>query len=324
MQFDLRTYLERFPEVCETKFGRTFSFRQLERRFQKLRDGERWLAAKDVMLLFDPQVTPFGRYWAAPAEKPLDHELSTRHIMLAPLPQRPGVLIQTLLEPLHSLGIVSLILRFVHPQRFGIFSTPVVDIVQVQRATAVGIYLAFCEELQEWQSNFHLESVSDTEMALWTFAEICRGSQGEEAARQAQREFAACHWAQRRRAGNVLKPFFDSYGALGLARILTDQAPKLAGKIAGEEYERLLNAASMKFYGKPISDAKGAVHALLDSMLREDRIKPGERTELRFVWETRNRAVHHRDSVSPEEVEVMIDRIERICAGWDSFPAGRE
>jgi hypothetical protein len=323
MQFSLQPYLERFPEVCQANYGRTYSFRQIERRFEKLREGERWLVVKDVMTLFDPQMTPYARHWNVPPEKALDRELRTRRILLAPLAERSRVLVQMLLEALHSLEIVSLILRFVHPERFGVFGTPVANILQAQGATATGMYAAFCEELREWQLNFHMESVAETEMAIWAFAEISRAVLGEEAAQKAQQEFAACHWAQRRRAGNVLKPFFDSYGALGLARILTDQASKLAGKIAGEEYERLLNAVSMKAYGKPLSSAKGAVHTVLDALLRDGRIQPGERTELSFVWETRNRAVHHRDTVAPEEVEVMIDRIERICGAWDTLPSAK-
>ena len=70
--FDLKYYLERFPEVCRQKFGRTYSFRALEKKFEPLCTGNRWLAAKDVLNIFDPTATPFGRYWTRPNEKELD------------------------------------------------------------------------------------------------------------------------------------------------------------------------------------------------------------------------------------------------------------
>ena len=55
--FDLRSYLDRFPEVCKKKFGRTYSFQSLEKKFEQLRSGKRWLVAKDVLNIFDPAQT---------------------------------------------------------------------------------------------------------------------------------------------------------------------------------------------------------------------------------------------------------------------------
>ncbi|MBZ5514239.1 MAG: hypothetical protein LAN62_05240 [Acidobacteriia bacterium] len=59
--FDLQAYLSRFPEVCRKKFGRLYNFRALEKDFDQLRAGKRWLVARDVLKLFDPGRTPFVR-----------------------------------------------------------------------------------------------------------------------------------------------------------------------------------------------------------------------------------------------------------------------
>ena len=42
----------------------------------------------------------------------------------------------------------------------------------------------------------------------------------------------------------MIRPFFRRYGRLRLAQILLDEDPIVAGKIAAEEYERLLGIAS--------------------------------------------------------------------------------
>jgi hypothetical protein len=39
MVLDLAGYLDRFPDICQTKFGRTYDFAKLEKRFSHLRDG---------------------------------------------------------------------------------------------------------------------------------------------------------------------------------------------------------------------------------------------------------------------------------------------
>jgi len=53
-------------------------------------------------------------------------------------------------------------------------------------------------------------------------------------------------WIQRRRAAQVIRPFLRRYGRLQLAHILLEEDPAIAGKIAAEEYERLLNIASRR------------------------------------------------------------------------------
>ena len=51
---------------------------------------------------------------------------------------------------------------------------------------------------------------------------------------------ADCAAALRDFVGQALRPFFKKYGPLELGRILVEEHPKLAGKVAGEEYERRL------------------------------------------------------------------------------------
>ena len=69
MDLDLAGYLDRFQDICQTKFSRTYNFRKLEKRYDPLRAGKRWLVAKDVMHLFDPKETPLARYWGLPNVK---------------------------------------------------------------------------------------------------------------------------------------------------------------------------------------------------------------------------------------------------------------
>lgn len=316
MSFLLQDYLARFPEICRKKFGRTYSFRALEKDYEQLRTGKRWLVARDVLKIFDPARTPFARYWQKPNEKELDQALKSQHLSLAPLPTDSREVVERLLGVIHNTGITSLVLRFVHPERFGIFSTPVVNLLQLHRPTTVELYLAFCEELREWQEHFHLATVAETEMALWAYHELVRGPELTSEAEQARHEFDADVWIQRRRIAQALRPFLEKYGALELARILLEEHPKLAGKIAGEEYERLLRRAARQC-GVRLG-VKGSVEILFDRLEHDGRISLEEKTLLRRTWETRNAAVHAEAGLTPEEVEVMIDTIERICLSWDA------
>lgn len=219
----------------------------------------------------------------------------------------------------HNVGVVSLILRFTHPAQFGVFSTPVLYLVQINRAATVDLYLAYCEELDAWAKRFGIPTVAQTEMAIWSFAETIKDADTNKEAAAAARSFEDDLWIQRRRAAHVVGPFLRRYGRLQIARILLDEDHRLAGKIAADEYERLLGVASVQVCGRPLLLKKGAAEQMMDELERREKISLPEKTELRRIWETRNAAVHPGGPPpTSEAVEVMIDRIQDICARWES------
>ncbi len=313
--FDLKYYLDKFPEVCRQKFGRTYSFRALEKKFEPLCTGNRWLAAKDVLNIFDPTATPFGRYWPRPNEKELDNVLKKARLVLGPPPTDPRPLVRRALDVLQSAGIVSLVLRFVHPDRFGVFSTPIMNLLQVHRPRTIDLYLAYCDELRAWKEHFRLESVAETESALWAYHEMAAGDLSEGSSTPL--EFSTDVWIQRRRVAQVLRPFLRNYGPLELARILVEEEPKLAGKIAGEEYERLLRVAARELCGGMNLNVRGAIEILFDRMAADGNISIEDKAQLDKAWRVRNAAVHAGRPPDPEQVENMIDTIERICRPWE-------
>jgi len=316
---DLKAHLEKYPEVCKRKFSQTYNFSALEKRFVSLREGQRWLAARDVSHIFPPENTPFGRYWPQPNKKDLDKVLSAKRIGLSLGSQDRGDLVRTLLSVFHNVGVVSIILRFTHPEQFGVFSTPVLYLVQINRAATVDLYLAYCEELAAWAKRFGIPTVAETEMAIWSFAETIKDADTSKEGAAAARSFEDDLWIQRRRAAHIVGPLLRRHGRLQLARILLDEDHRLAGKIAADEYERLLGVASVQVYGRPLLLKKGAAEQLMDELERWEKISLPEKTELRRIWETRNAAVHP-GGLPPtrEAVEVMIDRIQDICARWES------
>ena len=316
--FDLRSYLDRFPEVCRKKFGRTYSFQSLEKKFEQLRSGKRWLVAKDVLNIFDTAQTAFARYWPRPMERELDQTLKKAHLMLGPLPADAHGLVQRLLGIFQNIGIVSLVLRFVHPDRFAVFSTPIMNLLQVYRPRTVDVYLAYCDELGVWKEHFKLPSVASTETALWTYHELTIEEMAASDTVSVRTAFDADIWIQRRRVAQVLRPFLDKYGPLELARILVYEDPSLAGMIAGVEYERLLRFAARRLCGGLRLYVKGATEILFDRLLEGGHISLGDRALLRRAWSARCAAVHPENTPTSEEVENMIDIIERICRPWES------
>jgi hypothetical protein len=316
--FKLSSYLPIFQKICEQKFGRTYDLDAIEAHFREHATGKRHLTSKDVGKIFSTDNTPYGKYWQRPHAKLLDEVLTKERLYVGPLTKDSKALVQRLLGVFHNIGTSSLVLRFVHPDRFGIFSTPVIHLLQVTRPATVDLYFAYCDELARWCQHFGLPSVAQTETALWTFAETAKLADIDAVAAKARREFDDDMWVQRERAAQVLRPFFKKYGRLQLAQILLDEDPILAGKIAAEEYERLLAMASWHLRQRPLPRERGAAEGLLEELAIKGYIRPEDKIELQRVWQTRNKVVHP-SGKRPEraEVEVMIDFIQRICVPWE-------
>lgn len=297
------------------KFRRTYNLAALEREYSYLaKGGDRHLSARDVLKLFDNTKTPYGNYWPKPVEKELDAALSKHRVRLGPVPKDEVAFIDGLLRHLHSVGIVSLLLRFTHPDCYAIFSTPVVSLLQIQRPRSAELYVAYCEELREWTKHFRMDSVAQTELGLWVYYSLSSPQMGAEA-EQHLRAFQSDMWIQRRRLTQSLGPFLKTYGPLELARILVYLDPNLAGKIAGEEYEKRLRTAR-NLYCPRVPFKAGWAEAMLNQLMTLNIISMEENVALREVWSIRNLSVHAGQQPTPEQVEKMIDAVERICNRW--------
>ena len=317
MGLDLKAYLKRFHEMGE----RRYDFSAIEKRFAHLREGKKWLTADDVLWVLHPDNAPFGNYWPVPSKKHLD-QLSKKRLRLGWHSQSKKDMVERLLSVLHNIGVTSIILRCTHPDCFGVFSTPVLNVLQLSRNSTVEIYLAYCDELSEWKSHFHLSSVAEAEMAITALEKIIK--YGEKESEAAQKNLQEDLWVQRRRAANVVRPFLRDFGSLQLARILLDEHPRLAGMIAGAEYERLLGVASLRFLERELSSEDGANAVLLGELQFRGKISKGERVKLNEVWVIRNKAVHGRELPPPATaVNRMIDSIEKICGSWEPSETSR-
>ena len=316
--FELKSYLEAFPGICKARFNRAYDFTALEYECSRLGTGERHLSARDIQKMLDPMRTPFATYWHPPDHKTLDAQLSKLRIKVGPFASDEDVRsrIQSLLPLLHSIGLVSIVFRFADPGNFGIFSTPVISVLCVQRPNTPDAYLAYSEELRRWRDHFKMGTVAETEIALWVYQHMANDPDTRIAEKHLRR-FQADVWVQRRRVAQTIGPFLRDFGALELASILLYEDPNLAGKIVAEEYEARLLAAKSKYLPK-LKMKLGWAESLLTYLVTTHVILPEQKIALDEVWDLRNKSVHAGEAPTAEEVEKMIRVVREYCSGWSS------
>jgi uncharacterized protein YutE (UPF0331/DUF86 family) len=63
-------------------------------------------------------------------------------------------------------------------------------------------------------------------------------------------------------------------------------------------------------------NVRGAIEILFDRLAEDGYISLEDETQIDKAWRIRNAAVHAGRPPDPEQVDNMIDTIERICRPW--------
>src|SRR5262245_36876547 len=120
----LKICLEAFPEVCRKKYGVAFDLSSVERKVKHLRRNSP-LTCKDLEYFESPEHWWFKKFWVFPPEEHLERALKgvTFDFWNLPGKNEPSVIGQ-LLDAFKSIELVSIILRFIRPENYAIFSSP--------------------------------------------------------------------------------------------------------------------------------------------------------------------------------------------------------
>ena len=139
----LQACLSAFGEVSEKKYGRPFNFRAIEISVNHLR-GKKPLTYTDLQYFESSEHWWFKDYWAFPPQDRIASALKDRRFNFWQLPKKETQTLRDLLDAFKSIELVSIILRFVRPEHYGIISPPVERVLDVRRGSdAVETYLNY-------------------------------------------------------------------------------------------------------------------------------------------------------------------------------------
>lgn len=241
----LHRCLSLFAETMEARYGWRPDYAGLEKALEPVRLRRRDLSYADLETIQNGRYWDFRQFWRFPAAGDIGREIDFSEMsrLVARLPLDEERAIGRLHAAFKYIENVSVVLRFVHPDQYGIISPPVEKILEVRRGrTEVETYLNYLGDLRELRDHHGLSRAADADMALWVLQERVLSSYRDHDLLGA---FRADAWLLRRRAVNLLAELGDPAGVgdqLELARALADVSPALAGILAVHEFERRVHA----------------------------------------------------------------------------------
>ena len=316
----LHACLELYSDLTEILYGCRQDIKRIENATAKVRSS-RQLTYEDIEKILDRGVwnaDMFG-YW--PKRQEIEPILRSTDWDFWNLPKKEKRAVADLYSVFRQIEPVSVVLRFVAPEKYGIISPPVEKVLGINsfgshRAGLENLplekYLAYLSDLRHLKNQRGFKRVADLDMALWVLQmgvleERLKGSEGYEALYEGFRQDAKLREIQVR---NLTRRLFDEsvMSRLELAEALVATDVRTAGQIAGIEFER-----SMKQLVGAIPDE--ALSKAVDEFCQDH---PSLDIEFEFsckeAVKTRNRAMHpgQTPALTRQEVERLIAAVREV------------
>ena len=174
--FDLKECLQCSDEAFLKKFGRVSDIRKLENKFSGLKGSEKGLTYKKIKELKKRKYWDFSNFWMIPSWLMCWGKLKATKGLFKLLPdtdnERNAAII--LYDIFKNIEVVSVILRLVDPENYGIISPPVRCALGLKaKDNYVDEYLDYISVLRMYAKEYKFERVADADIALWTLVEKC-------------------------------------------------------------------------------------------------------------------------------------------------------
>jgi hypothetical protein len=310
MRDHLRICREQYGEVAISKYGRDFNWQSIEDRVSKeLRLIEkRSLTCADLRFFEDEALWPFGMFASLPEDEKLSRTLKEISVDFLHLPKNETKVITDLLGVLRSIDLVSIILRFVRPDYFGVISPPVERMLDLRRGNnAVETYRYYLADLRKIANAFDLGRAANADMALWVLHEKCFTNAGDPellSAYETDPTFLDI------RVNNLILPLANvSNARLASALCRLQEKWDIAALIACHELEALIRKMADAF---SIPHSGIDLEIVINDLFDQKRIDSDTMKKWKRLKWARNQFFHKGYLPTRDDVREVLEEIESI------------
>jgi mRNA-degrading endonuclease RelE of RelBE toxin-antitoxin system len=174
-------YKSLFDRAVKIRLGINENLEQIESRVSHLRKGGQ-IHYEDLLLISDETLWPFSNFWRWPNRAQIEEKLKTTKDLL-PRARRDEAaqieVIKELYDIFRDISLVSIILRFVYPEDFGIHSMPVLEAAKsVRGKDDIEDYINYLRSLRmilsisEMRNRYAVKRVADVDMLLFAISQL--------------------------------------------------------------------------------------------------------------------------------------------------------
>jgi len=304
----LQQCLREFSKICRLKYDFEFDLSAVERKVQHLR-CRKPLAYEDLKYFESPEHWWFQRFWVFPPKNCIEPALKKETFDFWNLPGRnEPEMIRRLLYIFKSIELVSIILRFIRPEHYGIYSSPVQHMLHIRHGRdPVETYVTYLKNMREIRKHHGLARVADVDMALWVLHEKCFGTHRDQ-------EIAAAYEADdfmlQLRARNLVAPLAELSDAK-LAKALSGVKPDIAALVACHCFEALIRNLAERL-GISSIDSHTPLEQVIEAIPNYGPVDPVRKARWRTIKSLRNEIVHCGAVLGPRESQILIDEVNRL------------
>lgn len=284
----LQECLRLHGKVAEIFYGRIQDLDQISKKWAE-QAQIRSLTYKDLQEICNEDLKDVYEFGVGPPPLAKGADVEELSWDFVDLPKREDEAIRSLLRVLRQIEPVSVVMRIVAPESYGIMSPPVERVLGIGPRRPEERYRDYLKDLRSLRSHCRLERTSDVDMALWTLeVGVLEGRlRGPLSDQEYERLYAGYREDVRLReirVGNLTRELFGDLSRPELAEALFATNIELASQIAGIEFERSVRRRLRVDPGDRES---------LGSMV--GRLQPRsevDKSQLERAVKTRNQAVH--------------------------------
>ena len=163
-------YEKHFKEIIRIKHKMDIDFAKIETQLNHLREGAA-LTYEDLEIIGDDSCWPFSMYWMWPPREKIEKGLAQTSGWLVNLPMKEEEIIKGLDAIFKNIALVSIILRFVHPTHYAIYSRPPLKILRIERGiNDVTEYSNYLQVMRTLRRSFGVTRTADVDTIVWATA----------------------------------------------------------------------------------------------------------------------------------------------------------
>lgn len=300
--------LQDFPEITFREYGRRYDLEKIERQvahvrvekrltwedFRRIRESDRWL---------------YDRHWAVPDPSAVQAGLErvSGHLDFWHVHRKRTTLVSTLYEVFRNIELVSVILRFVFPEHFAIYSPPTARILEVRRGLRdTDTYQNYLNNLEEIRAHIKgFSTIAQVDMAIWVLFERIYGMFPDEAIREA---FDRDLFLQELRIRNMAHLL--DLSDVRLARSLFSVNMRLCAQLAGFCFEKKVRILFQKSFNESPEyvDLKELINRLQESGIIDGLIAG----RWHLARSVRNDALHSPERLTERGVQELLSELKDV------------